>query len=138
MGAIRPIDAAGEQLLADIPSSELLKVEISRPRNPGHHRKWRALIKAIFPHQNTYPTEEMLIAAMKVALGFGDSVKTPDGRTIIIPRSLSFAKLDQKGFEEFYDRALLLILNKILPGVDRKDLEREVADILAGYGNTDS
>lgn len=135
MGALRPMDAAGEEILSDIPNNELVRVQISRPRNPQHHRKWRALIAAIFPHQDTYPTEDLLIAAMKVALGYGDTVKLPDGRTIIVPKSLSFAKLDQAGFEKFYDRALTLILSKILPGVNKKDLEREVADILAGYGS---
>jgi hypothetical protein len=136
MGALRPIDAAGEEALADIPSGELVRVKISRPRNPGHHRKWRALIAAIFPHQDTYPTEDLLIAAMKVALGYGDTVKLPDGRQIIVPRSLSFAKLDQAGFDAFYARALKLILERILPGVGKEELEREVEDILAGYQNT--
>ena len=137
MGALRAMDAAGEEILADIPNGELVRALISRPRNPQHHRKWRGLIAAIFKHQSLYPTEDTLIAAMKVALGYGDSIKLPDGRTIIVPRSLSFAKLDQKGFEDFYDRALSLILTKILPGVNKADLEREVSDILAGYGASD-
>ena len=133
MGALRPIDAAGESALADIPQGEIVRVTIRRPRNVQHHRKFFALINVIFPHQDLYPTEEMLLAAMKVALGFGDSIKLPDGRTIIVPKSISFAKMDQAAFDKFYDRALALILTKILPGVDRKDLETEVADILAGY-----
>lgn len=132
MGALRPIDAAGEQALADIPRGELVRVTIRRPRNVQHHRKFFALVNAIFPHQDLYPTEEMLLAAIKVALGYGDSVKLPDGRTIIIPSSISFAKMDQKAFEAFYDRALTLILGKILPGVGKEELEREVDDILAG------
>jgi hypothetical protein len=131
MGALRAMDAAGEEVLADIPNNELVRVQISRPRNPQHHRKWRALIAAIFPHQDTYPTEDMLIAAIKVALGYGDTIKLPDGRAIIVPKSLSFAKLDQVGFDAFYDRALSLILNKILPGVGKSELEQEISGILA-------
>jgi hypothetical protein len=133
MGALRAMDAAGEEILADIPNNEIVRVQISRPRNPQHHRKWRALIAAIFPHQDTYPTEDMLIAAIKVALGYGDTIKLPDGRQIIVPKSLSFAKLDQKGFDDFYERALALILGRILPGVGKAELEQEVSDILAGY-----
>lgn len=133
MGALRPIDAAGEQALAEIPQGELVRVTIKRPRNVNHHRKFFALINAIFPHQDFYPTEETLLAAIKVALGYGESIKLPDGRTIIVPGSISFAKMDQKAFESFYDRALTLILGKILPGVNKADLEREVSDILAGY-----
>lgn len=136
MGALRPIDAMGEEALADIPQNELVRVTIKRPRNVQHHRKFFALINAIFPHQTLYPTEEALLAAMKVALGFGQQVKLPDGRVIVIPRSISFAKMDQKSFAEFYDRALTLILTRILPGVNKKDLQREVDDILAGYGSS--
>ncbi len=137
LGALRAIDATGEEALKDIPQNEIVRVTIRRPRNVAHHRKFWALIAVIFPHQSLYPTEEMLLAAMKVALGFGETIKLPDGRVIIIPKSISFAKLDQHAFEQFYDRAVLLITTKILPGVDRKDLEREVADILAG-ASTDS
>lgn len=135
MGALRPFDSAGEAVLAEIAHGEMVRVTIRRPRNVNHHRKFWALLAVIFPHQTHYPTEETLLAAIKVALGYGESVKLPDGRTIIIPGSISFAKMDQKAFEQFYDRALTLILTRILPGVDRKDLEREVADILAGYGS---
>lgn len=138
MSALRPIDEAGASALADIPQGEIVRVTIRRPRNLMHHRKFFALIKAIFPHQAHYPTEETLLAAIKVALGYGESVKLHDGRTIIIPSSISFAKMDQGAFDSFYDRALHLILTKILPGVDRKDLDREVADILAGYGSAAS
>lgn len=134
MGALRPIDAMGEQAIADIPQNELVRVTIKRPRNVQHHRKFWALVAAIFPHQSLYPTEEALLAAMKVALGFGSQVTLPDKRIIVIPGSISFAKMDQKAFDQFYERAVALIVSKILPNVDRKDLEREVADILAGYG----
>ena len=133
MGALRPIDAAGEQALAEIPHGELVRVTIRRPRNVQHHRKFFALIAAIYPHQDLYPTEETLLAAIKVALGYGESIKLPDGRTIIVPGSISFAKMDQKAFAEFYDRALTLILARILPSVNKADLEREIDEILAGY-----
>ena len=133
MGALRPVDAAGESVLAEIAAGEIVRAVISRPRNVQHHRKFFALIKAIFPHQELYPTEATLLAAIKVALGYGETVKLPDGRAIIIPKSISFAKMDQAAFTQFYDRAVSLILTRILPGVSRADLAREVADILAGY-----
>lgn len=136
MGALRPVDAAGEQALADIPQGELVRVTIRRPRNVLHHRKWFALLNVIFPHQSLYPTQETLLAAIKVALGYGDTVKLPDGRTIIVPGSISFAKMDQTAFTSFYDRAVNLIVTKIIPGVGREDLEREVNEILDGYDSS--
>lgn len=132
LGALRPIDAMGEEALRAVKPDEVVRVTITRARNVNHHRKFFALLNAVFPHQETYATMETFRAAIQVALGFGDAIKLPDGRTIIVPRSIAFSKLDQKGFEELYDRALTLILTRIVPGVGRADLEREVADIIAG------
>jgi hypothetical protein len=36
------------------------------------------------------------------------------------------------GFEQFYERALDVITTRILPKINREDVEREVAEILAG------
>lgn len=138
LSALRPIDAAGEQALGEIASGEVLRVTVRRPRNVLHHRKFFALIKTIFPHQSLYPTEETLLAAMKVALGYGETVKLPDGRAIIIPKSISFSNMDQTAFDQFYARAVHLILSRILPGVSRAELAREVHEILAGYSDTAS
>lgn len=134
LGALRPVDAAGEEVLRNVRPDETVEVTIKRKRNINHHRKFFALLNVVFPHQETYATMETFRAAVTCALGFGDTVKLPDGRAIIIPQSISFAKMDQAAFEQFYDRALTLILTRIVPGVGRADLEREVADILAGYG----
>lgn len=73
-------------------------------------------------------------AAIKVALGYGETVKLPDGRAILIPGSISFAAMDQGEFEQFYERAVELILTRILPGVDRPELDAQVMDILDGRG----
>jgi hypothetical protein len=48
-------------------------------------------------------------------------------------KSISFKALDQKGFEAVYERVVLIILEKILKGVARADLDREVEQILIGY-----
>lgn len=126
-------DPAGEEALASIPLGEEVRAEITRPRNIKHHRKFFALLRVIYPHQTIYATNKNFRAAITCALGYGDTVKLPDGRTIIIPQSISFAKMDQIAFSEFYDRALTLIVERILPGIDRDDVNAQVDSILAGY-----
>lgn len=58
MGALRPIDAASEAAVALVLHNEIVQVEIKRPRNLPHHRKWWKLVQVVFPHQSTYPTIE--------------------------------------------------------------------------------
>ncbi len=132
LGGLKPTTRASEEAYERLPLNEDVKVEITRPRNLLHHRKWFALLQVIYPHQTLYPTMKTFLAAIKCALGYGETVRLPDGRTVLVPSSISFAKMDQAAFEQFYDRALDLIQTRILPGIDREDVDREVADIIAG------
>jgi len=134
MGALRPIDAASEAAVALVLHNEIVQVEIKRPRNLPHHRKWWKLVQVVFPHQSTYPTIEQFHAALKCALGYADSVTLPDGRVMLVPRSIAFAKMDQAAFEQFYDRAVYLICTRIIPRLGREDLMQEVGEILEGSG----
>jgi len=132
LSSLVPTNRMSEELLRDLPEHVTLKIVATQPRNPKHHAKFMALIAAIYPHQSIYPTMESFRKAITVALGYGDTVKLPDGRVMLIPGSISFAKMDQRAFEEFYERAVHLILTRVLPGADRPDLEREVMEILEG------
>lgn len=134
LNALVPADRGSEEALAKIPQGETVRATVTRPRNVDHHRKWWALLQAVYPHQDTYATINAFHAAIKVALGYGETVKLPDGRAILIPGSISFAAMDQGEFEQFYERAVELILTRILPGVDRPELDAQVMDILDGRG----
>ena len=91
-----PADPVAAELMAKLPMGKVLKGTISQPRNPDHHRKFFALLGAVFPHQDTYATNESFLSAIKCALGYGESVKLLDGRTVLVPGSISFAKMDQQ------------------------------------------
>ena len=129
---LRPTDAIGGEALERVPLNEDVKVEITRPRRLGHHRKFFALLAAVYPHQSTYGSQNLFRAAIEVALGFGESVKLPDGRMIIVPKSISFANMDQAEFDALFDRAVELIVSRIIPGIDSDDLRREVDEIILG------
>jgi hypothetical protein len=132
LGGLAPSNKASEEALGRYPLGAEVKAEITQPRNLRHHRKMYALLQAIFPHQTTYPTMQVFEGAVKCAVGFGDTFTLPDGRIVLSPGSWAFANLDQAGFEEVYERVVALIETRILPGIDRDDVNREVAEILAG------
>lgn len=131
---LQPGDRLSAEALERIPLGAEVRAEVTRPRNLKHHKKFFALLKAIFPHQTIYPTMTLFRGAVEVALGYGETMKLPDGRVMMIPQSISFASMDQTEFEALFDRAVELITTRILPGVDKADLSREVAEILAGRG----
>lgn len=131
LGALRPIDEAGEGLLHKIKNSTLVMVEVRRPRNVGHHRKFFALLNLVYQNQDRYQSVEQLLSVMKVALGHCEMLVMKDGREVYIPQSIAFHKMDQSEFEVFWDKAVKLVCEKILPGVKRADLEREILELVA-------
>lgn len=129
---LRCVDAAGAEALADVPTDAIVRVDIRRPRNVRHHRKYWALLNAVFPHQSVYPTLESFAAAMKAAVGLAEPIRLPDGRIVLYTGSISFGSMDQTTFDQFYERVVQIILTRIVPGVSSTELERQVCDILQG------
>lgn len=132
MGALRPADAASEELLANLPAGVDLKATITAPRKAWKHRKFFALCAVVQPHQSTYPTIDTFRKALTCALGFADTYKLPDGRTMLLPRSIAFDKMDDAEFDALFDRAVGFICERIIPAANSADLEREVNEIMAG------
>lgn len=129
--ALYPVDQAGLDALSKVKDGAFIAVKISAPRNLGWHRKFFALVKIVFENQAIYPSEEALLAAIKVAVGHCDVIVLGDGKAAYVPRSISFAKMDQAEFEAFWDRVITLVCERIIPKLNRADLEREVMELVS-------
>lgn len=133
LNRLAPADRISEEDLVNLPAGVELRAVLTQPRNPRHHAKYWALVSAIFPHQSAYPTLGDLHSALKMGVGFFRMVRDiRSGREVPVPDSIAFDKLDQQDFEAVYERIVSLVLEKILPGVGRRDLDAQVLDILAG------
>ena len=120
MDRLVPADKVSADELAELPANTILRCQITRPRNPRHHAKYWALISAIFPHQTAYATRNQLHEHLMT----GEIEYEAD--------SIAFDNLDQKGFEEVYERIVQVVLTRVLPGVGKRDLDAQVMDILEG------
>lgn len=129
---LRAADPLSLDVLQGIGQHETVVATIRRARNPRHHKKLFALLQAIYPHQTQFATIEDLLNTLKVATGLFDTGKTIDGIPFMMPRSISFASMTQASFEQFYERVVDIITTKIVPGIGRDDLAREV-DIILGH-----
>ena len=130
-GKLAPVDMTGVEALDQVPAGATLRVKWTRPRNLGHHRKFFALLDVVFEAQSRFATKDDLLDALKIALGHY-TIWRVGSREILRPKSISFAAMDQDAFEQFYDSAVALIIEKVLPGVDRADLEARVREITEG------
>lgn len=135
LSALRPLDEAGETALGSFGDGEVVTVEVKRARNPKHHRMFWALMTIVWNNMDheRYPTVENLVAAVKISTGHRETVQLPNGTEVYIPKSISFAKMDQTEFSSFYDRVCDLLAKHFLPGVTSAELKAEVS-IMIGAG----
>ncbi len=124
-----PSDAAALGVLDGYKIGDVIRVQVSKPRNPKHHAKYWALLKLVHDGtavQDIYPTVNKLHHAIKGALGYFSEVKLPDGKIFHVVDSIAYESMDQQAFEEFYGKVLDLITTQIVPNLDRENLVREV------------
>ncbi len=126
---LMPSDQASQAILDGCKQGDVVRVQISKPRNPKHHAKYWAMLNLVHEGtavQDLYPTTDKLHQAIKGALGYFSEVKLPDGKVFQVVDSIAFESLDQIAFQEFYDKAVDLIVTQVVPNLDREDLVREV------------
>lgn len=134
LGALRPVDDAGQEALRRYGQGALVMVEAKKPRHGARHRLYWALMSAV--HQNLpeqiagrYPTVETLVSAFKMLAGVREQRELPDGTVYFIPGSISFAKMDEAEFARFLDQSIGIITSYFLPGVQDADLRREIEEM---------
>lgn len=131
-----PADPESAEALQAVPVGTVLHGELRQPRNLHHHRKAFALLQAVYEAQAVFPTFDSFLIWVKTALGYTSEMTLPkSGRVITVPKSMSFGAMDQAEFTQLYDRLVALILEQILPRVDREDLDRRIHEILDGRGS---
>lgn len=126
LSSLIPIDDEGRDILAGIGQGEIVKAKISKPRNPQHHRKFFSMIQLVFENQERFPTIDHLLTAVKIEAGWYHDVAIDlEGRLVYVPKSISFAKMDQAEFNQFYSKAIAAVC-RLLPNMNAEDLQEEV------------
>ena len=132
LGALRPTDDSGIEALQKIGDGELVKVSWSRPRNIRFHNKFFAMLGIVLKNQEHYKSMDELLGVCKIQIGHVTVVSTGRG-AVSLPKSISFAKMDETEFSAFYDRAVNWVLSDVIPGLQRQHLDAEVEAELIGF-----
>lgn len=108
---------------AKLKLGEYYEVEIKKPRNVGHHRKFFALINICFDNQDKFDDIEDMRSWITMKAGWRKKIETPTG-FFYRAKSISFSSMDQTEFEDYYNKCIVVVLNWL--GVDREDLMDEI------------
>jgi len=116
-------DDAARELLHGIAIGKAVSVSISRPRNGKMNRLYWALMSAIASSTGT--TRDNISDYVKLRTGHYVTLKTSKG-LFMLPRSISFAKLDQAAFDTFFAECCRVVIEEFLPHMQPSDLVAEI------------
>jgi len=118
-----------KKFVDEMEPGEIIRFEWKQPRNLGMHRKFFALVNYVAQNSDVYDTTDKALTAIKIAAGHCDFVPWNNGDLIAVPKSISFAEMDQAGFEDFYANAINGVLNHILKHMNRTSLDEALNTI---------
>ena len=121
---LKPFSDNDYDLLKKIKIGEVVRAEITKPRNLLFHKKFMALVRLVFDNQDRYDNIEDLLVELKLKAGHYQEHITTKGKIVYVPKSISFSAMDEYAFGEFYTNALN-ILGKII-NVDSEKLREQV------------
>lgn len=126
VGGLKPVDDQGTDLLRKIKVGEVVQCEVNRPRNLAHHRKFWALLNTFWQAAGDWSSPYGVLIELKVRLGHVQKVVIREtGEIVSVPKSISFAQMDQGAFESFYEKALFELC-KMGGGIEPEALREEV------------
>jgi hypothetical protein len=125
-GALVPADARSEEVIKSLPFEKWLTAQISQPRNVKHNAKYWTLLSKVFANQEHFKSVDDLHTCIKVATGYSVTYQLKNGKKVVCPASISFAKMSQQDFNKFYEEVVQFITTEVIPGLNSRDLEREI------------
>lgn len=122
-----PIDG---ELLEAYPAGKPLRVAVTQPRSVPQLRLYWSMLRLVADNMESEVTTEALHNWVKMRCGVSAAIPLRSGAVDYVPGSVAFDKMDQDTFARFFDRAVTLIVEHLIPGLGKSELEREARIML--------
>lgn len=124
-----PFDQRAVEIMERLAPRQRVMLQVHTARYPEHH----SLAWTVFQRIGEAIGEpaEIVAAFIKKETGRFEWMKLPDGTVIPVLQSIAFESMSQEEFQRFWDDALVVITEKLLPGIPEKEY-REIRDIITG------
>jgi len=111
--------------LKKLKAGEEYQCEIKKPRNIKFHRMFFALVNMVFENQDNYLSVEDLRHDLTIEAGFYEEITNMfTGEVYRRPKSISFAKMDELEFSEFFTKFVNIV--SVLVGVDNETIHENI------------
>lgn len=112
----RPANEEGQDFFASCKFGEIVELKPTKVRNGKFHRLFFAMLKLISENSEPHISPKAALHFAKLATGTGESVTDSRGEKHFVPGSISFAKMDQAGFETFVATAIPPLVGRFMRG----------------------
>lgn len=139
-GCLIPDSVEDSGHLSKFKFGDVLKAEVTRPRNYHFHKKLFALLNFAYDHWEQPEVETKYGVAGKsfdafrrdltILAGFYEQIVRVDGSVRVEAKSISFAEMDAEQFEELYEKMIGVILKHVLTRYSREDIDGVVEQLL--------
>ena len=126
---LMPEDEQGLAALRGVKIGSSVQIEVSRPRNIQHLRLYWNLVSVIA--ESIGAEAETVSDVLKLRTGHVRTIQTKQG-IVRLPKSISFAQLDQAGFSAFFDKACVVVCQEWLPHMKADQLRQDIEDMVVG------
>lgn len=117
---------------------QVYEVTVKRPRNLAFHRKFFALINIAWQYQSEIRQEKLFRNSMDVFrhtvmlnAGICERIWSTSRKEFVdIPKSVSFAKMDEAEFEKCYNACLDVILRYFVNHVPESEFKMNIEEFL--------
>lgn len=140
LGGLIPSDADAQDWMERVKTGQVMRAEIKLMRNGGFHRKFMAMLNTAYANHEWPEIEtkwgkaqcsfDMFRKYVTVRAGHYKVDLTPHGEPRVIPKSISWAKMDQPTFEKLYSDVLDVILQEFLTNWKSGDMDKAVNQML--------
>ena len=89
---------------------DFLECEIKKPRNYMFHKKFFALLNMIYQNQERYNNIDHLRNDLTIEAGYYRLRDNLKGEQVYEANSISFSKMNEETFEEYYSKCLDVIV----------------------------
>jgi hypothetical protein len=111
-----PFNEEGQEFFARCKLGEVVELKPTKVRNGNYHRLFFAILKLISDNSEPHINEKAALHFAKLASGTGEVVTDSRGEKHFVPGSISFAKMDQAGFEAFVQSAIPPLVGRFMRG----------------------
>lgn len=139
-GALASADQQSAEYIAKLKLGATVTATVRQPRNVRFHRKFWALLNVAYdawePVGKEYKGQpvqknfEQFRRDVTILAGYYESTYTLKGDVRLVPKSISFASMDEDEFGKLYSAIIDVILSRILTNYTKDDLDNVVENVL--------